>query len=128
MSSPSGKERAALEAVVARAAVDPEFRSQLLTDPRQAIERAFGVKIPPTFRIRFIERDADVDALIVLPDFEGERSGRGGELSESDLEAVVGGAHEHVAWAGEIARGVAEPPANGHGNSAPSVSASRHRI
>jgi hypothetical protein len=66
----SAKEHRAVEAVLARATVDFEFRQQLLTAPRQAIQEAYGFRIPPDFQIKFIERDRDVDALIVLPDMQ----------------------------------------------------------
>src|SRR5262245_8283211 len=61
--------RQALEAVIARARTDAEFRQWLLTDPRAAIQDEFGVAIPNHVRIKFIERYPGVDALIVLPDF-----------------------------------------------------------
>jgi hypothetical protein len=60
----------ALSRVIARATTDPEFRRRLLIDPRPAIQEECGITIPADFRIRFIERGTDVDALIVLPDFE----------------------------------------------------------
>ena len=88
MATPEGnRPPQALEAVVSRAASDGEFRHHLLTDPRRAIQEQFGVIIPVDFRIKFIERGADVDALIVLPDFKPQR----GQLSDDDLEAVSGG-------------------------------------
>ena len=59
----------ALNAVLARATVDRAFRNALLTAPRRAIFETFGMHIPGDFRIRFIERDADLDALVVLPDY-----------------------------------------------------------
>lgn len=83
----SATEQRALEAVLQRATVDLDFRQQLLTTPRQAIEEAYGVSIPSNFRVKFIERDRDVDALIVLPDV----SRNGDELSDEDLEDVAGG-------------------------------------
>jgi hypothetical protein len=76
-----------LDAILQRSAIDLAFRRELLTNPRGAIEQAFGVVIPRTFNIRFIERDPGVDALVVLPDARGG----GGELSDADLEVVSGG-------------------------------------
>lgn len=83
----SPTEQRALEAVLQRASVDLDFRQQLLARPRQAIQDAYGVCIPSTFRVKFIERDRDTDALIVLPDFQRN----GDELSDEDLEGVAGG-------------------------------------
>jgi len=76
-----------LEAILARAAYDRAFRTGLLASPKQAITAAFGVTIPEQFRIRFIEKDADLDALVVLP----EAGLPSGELSDSDLDTVHGG-------------------------------------
>jgi hypothetical protein len=90
---PRKQEDEAIKAIVDRASRDQAFRHDLLTDPRSAIERAYGVTIPPTYRIRFIEKAADVDALVVLPDFAPD-----GELSERDLEHVAGGADQAATW------------------------------
>ena len=77
----------ALDEVLARAATDTAFRAELLDHPREAIRQGFGIEIPSTFRMKFIERDPDVDALIVLPDMT-----TGGELADDALEFVNGGA------------------------------------
>jgi hypothetical protein len=76
-----------LHAILSRAASDPAFRSGLLAEPKQTISEAFGVTIPDQFRVRFIEKGPNLDALVVLPDLRAESS----ELSESDLEVVNGG-------------------------------------
>lgn len=57
-----------LDLVTTCAALDPAFRASLLADPRSAIRSRFGVELPATLRIRFIERTPDTDLLIVLPD------------------------------------------------------------
>lgn len=75
-----------LKEVLQRAATDREFRTRLLADPVAAIRMAFGVILPHHFRIKFIERPRDLDALIVLPDVGGR-----GELDEDDLDLVAGG-------------------------------------
>lgn len=105
MPSNSSSEREAIDLVVARAETDPGFRSQLLAEPHRAIHDAFGIRIPEDFRIRFIERDTDVDALIVLPDLRPPQP-LADELSEHDLESVTGGTHAHnahLAWKGTVA-------------------------
>src|SRR2546423_11743881 len=53
-------EHHALNAVLARASTDWEFRQSLISDPRQALEQAFGLQIPDPFKIRFVERDPDL--------------------------------------------------------------------
>jgi hypothetical protein len=78
-----------LEAILARACVDPLFRRRLIADPRMAIRDAFGLVVPEGFRMRFIERDPDVDALVVLPDLEVPA--RHQELPEEDLRLASGG-------------------------------------
>jgi len=78
-----------MNAVLVRAAVDRAFRQRLIADPRSALKESFGLVLPDPFRIRFIERGADLDALVVLPDLKA--GSEDGELSEDDLEAVNGG-------------------------------------
>jgi hypothetical protein len=80
------RQEQAIEAIVKRAAKDRAFRDRLLADPRAAIEAAYGVRIPPTFRVQFIEKGPDLDALVVLPEFQAD-----GALSDGDLEHVAGG-------------------------------------
>jgi hypothetical protein len=77
----------ALEQILTRAAVDLNFRKALLADPRKAILDGLGVRIPASFRVKFIERGKDVDALIVLPELRRQDC----ELDDDDLEAVAGG-------------------------------------
>jgi len=91
----SDKERRALESILNRASTDVEFRRRLLDDPRGAIFDAFGVAIPSTFRIKFIERGPGVDALVVLPDLATHSA----ELTDDELESVSGGVEEDAEWA-----------------------------
>jgi hypothetical protein len=86
----SSAQQEALEKILTRAGVDVDFRRGLLADPRKAILDAFGVRIPSDFRVKFIERGRDVDALIVLPDLRDPN----GELCDGDLDAVAGGIGE----------------------------------
>lgn len=102
MQPPTESERRALDSIVARATVDRAFRQQLLVDPRRAIRNELGLTIPSHFRIKFIERGPDLDALVVLPDFrEGVE-----ELTDDELEAVSGGAQHYAAWS--------DPPHRSH--------------
>jgi hypothetical protein len=89
----------ALALVLARAETDDAFRARLLAEPHGAIYDAFGIQVPADFRLRFIERHADVDALVVLPDLRRAD----GELSVEELEQVAGGTqaqNAHLAWKG----------------------------
>lgn len=108
MNSPANDNGDALAAVLARAETDVVFRQRLLVEPHRAIHDTFGVEVPREFRLRFIERDQDVDALVVLPDLRNADQ----ELSGEDLEQVTGGAqahNAHLAW-----RGTAAPRASHH--------------
>ena len=44
-----------VQELLARSAVDSEFRTALLTDPRTALEQAAGKQIPENLRVKFIE-------------------------------------------------------------------------
>lgn len=79
--------------VSARAATDAAFRRALLDDPYRALGDTLGIILPPGFRVRFVERPAELDALVVLPDAAG-----GEELTEEELEAAAGGSDE---WSSE---------------------------
>ncbi len=84
--------------ILDRAATDQMFRGQLLEDPKLVIRSEFGVEIPQSYRIRFIERDQDLDSLVVLPDFAGENGSGNGELCDDDLDHVCGGDPGDPEW------------------------------
>jgi hypothetical protein len=85
--------RSSLARVVTRASLDPGYRRLLLADPHGAIFDELGIELPPTLRLRFVERDPDVDLMVVLPDLVGDAS----ELDLEHLDAVLGGAAGHLA-------------------------------
>ncbi len=87
MLAPQGRGDGILHDVTARATVDLDFRTRLLRDPSGTIKEEFGVTIPTGHQIRFIEKPAGVDTLIVLPDFHPAPD----ELDEDDLDQVAGG-------------------------------------
>ena len=76
-----------LEKVISLATTDLAFRARLLADSAEAVRERFGVHVPGGFRVRFIEKPHDLDALIVLPDPVRQD----GELDEDDLDMVAGG-------------------------------------
>lgn len=80
-------QRKLLDEILERAARDVAFREALLDTPHRAIHRAFGVDVPATYRMRFIERDPFFDLLVVLPDLVAQQD----TLSDEDLDAAAGG-------------------------------------
>jgi hypothetical protein len=76
-----------LDMVTERATSDLPFRKRLLDDPEGVIFSEFGVRFPSGFQIRFIEKPANLDLLVVLPDFRPH----GQELDDEDLDEAAGG-------------------------------------
>lgn len=76
-----------IEQIMDRASHDLDFRQRLLIDPRTTIYDELGVRVPRSYKVRFIEKDRDIDDLVVLPDYQNPS----GELSDDELEAVAGG-------------------------------------
>ena len=64
---------AAIAEVIRRATVDRAFRDWLLKEPNSALADVLGRPVPSHIRIRCIEKEPDVDALIVLPHFRGDQ-------------------------------------------------------
>lgn len=82
-----GEGRSGLAAVVTRAALDRHFRLRLLADPYRAVREGFGVDLPRGLRVKFIEKEAGVDLLVVLPDLVESTD----QLDAEELDAVSGG-------------------------------------
>lgn len=81
---------AILGQVLQRSATDRAYRTRLIEQPESVIEEAIGrplSSLPNPVRVKFIEKDANLDALVVLPDFLDPE----GNLSDAELEAVAGG-------------------------------------
>lgn len=90
---PPGSCVSGLDLVVMRASTDADFRRRLLADPRKAIEATFGIKLPPSLRVRFSEKDPDVDIHIILPSLAPARL----PITEEQLGEVAAG-HEEPGW------------------------------
>jgi len=73
-----------------QAAVDRDFRQELLDSPNTAISKLAGMDVPEDFSIRVIENDPAYFATIILPPFNS------GDLSDDDLDSVAGGMYEQL--------------------------------
>jgi hypothetical protein len=82
-----GEGRSGLAAVVTRAALDRHFRIELLADPHRAVRESFGVELPRGLRLKFVEKEAGVDLMVVLPDLVESVD----QLDCEELDAVLGG-------------------------------------
>jgi hypothetical protein len=67
---------------------DAAFRQALLTDPRGALERELGAKLPPRVQVKVLAESADTFYL-VLP--ANPDRAPAGQLTDQQLEAVAGG-------------------------------------
>ena len=68
-----------------KAALDAEFRKELLKDANAAIEKATGEKIPEGFTLKAVEQDPNYSATFVIPDLVSE------ELTEGEMKEMAGG-------------------------------------
>ena len=75
--------------IVQRSMEDEDFRQRLLEDPRAAVEREMGRRLPEGVQVRVVEESADT-IYLVLPSASA-LGDQGGELSDQELEAVAGG-------------------------------------
>ena len=71
--------------VIERAGSDPEFRAQLVADPRAALASHLGVNLPDALSIR-VQEERPGEVILVLP-----ADHLTDELSLQELESVAGG-------------------------------------
>jgi hypothetical protein len=84
----SGGRKELEQRLIQKAQEDSAFRSSLLSDPKGAIEQELGTSLPAGVQVQVVEETSN-SLYLVLP--QASSSGAGGELSDSDLEAVAGG-------------------------------------
>ena len=70
--------------VLDKASEDADFRAQLLSNPKDAIQQAVGVTVPEGFTIKVHEEDSTTAHLVLPPT---------SKLSSAELSAVAGGGH-----------------------------------
>ena len=68
--------------LVEKATSDPEFRAQLISDPKTAIKDELEMAVPPNFTIKVHEDSRNTANLVLAPP---------AALAESELEAAAGG-------------------------------------
>lgn len=68
------------------AAQDPNFRRELMADPRAAIERATGQALPADLDLRVVEEKPNTMYLVLPPAEQASV-----ELEDAELEQVAGG-------------------------------------
>jgi hypothetical protein len=84
-----GSSRAEVERrLIERSLEDESFRQALLADPRAALERELGTRLPESVEVRAVEETPEI-IYLVLP--SASRVGEGVELSDQELEQVAGG-------------------------------------
>ena len=73
-----------IEQVVGRAATRPDYRAWLLADPRRAVAAVTGRPLADDVTVKFVEKDAGVDAMYVLPDLAMEQN----QLTAEELRVL----------------------------------------
>ena len=71
--------------IVGKATEDADFRTRLLSDPKEAIGQELGVSIPASMSVEVHEDDGATAHLVLPPD---------SRLSEVDLQMVAGGGNQ----------------------------------
>ncbi len=67
--------------IVNKSVEDLEFRKQLVSDPKQTIEKEFGIDFPANIQVQVHESDMNTIHLSIPP----------GQLEEEQLEAIAAG-------------------------------------
>ena len=85
-----GSGRAEMERrLIEKSVEDESFRQRLVEDPKGTVEQELGTRLPEGVQVVTVEETADT-IYLVLPGTPMEGAG-GGELSDRELESVVGG-------------------------------------
>lgn len=66
--------------IIQKAWEDPQFKAQLLADPKSALEASFGVKLPEGIQLQAVEETPTKFFLVIPPnpaDLKSEEDGPG---------------------------------------------------
>ena len=74
--------------IIKKAHQDNEFYSELVENPKEAIEKHYNLSLPPGIKINLVEEKED-DLYLVVP-LNPEKLPQG-ELSDEHLEQMAGG-------------------------------------
>jgi hypothetical protein len=96
--APSMTKRDLEVALVEKCWKDPEFKKQILADPKGMLERHIGTKLPGDLKIFVHEENAETLHFSLPP-----APTNATELSDEDLEKVAGGTELVVAFSAGIA-------------------------
>ncbi len=80
----SRKHQASNDALVKKATENVAFREALLKDPKDAIQKEFGIEVPASRKI-FVHQNTGEETHYVLPVVKT------GALTDAELDAVAGG-------------------------------------
>jgi len=92
-----GSGRAEMERrLIEKSLEDESFRQRLLEDPKAAVEKELGSRLPKEVRVVTVEETADT-IYLVLPGTP-MAGGEGVELSDKELESVAGADWGDATW------------------------------
>jgi hypothetical protein len=95
MSDTSATRHEIEEVIVKQAISNKEYRTRLLADPRDMIERQIGQKLPENMKVEIVQEAAN-KIILRLPHVVAE----GDQLADEDLEQVAGGKLDKVSCSG----------------------------
>jgi hypothetical protein len=80
--------------LIARAMKDPDFRKDLLSNPKEVVEREFGIKLPPNVHLKAVE-ESENHLYLVLPPMAAANQRA---LSDDELLVAAAGRTEGWTW------------------------------